>query len=102
MKDLNKRKQALLRKLEKHSDFIKGSINSVCAKCNRANCICERKASRKAYRLTYKDRNQKTNIVYIPERRLPEIRRMLANHHKSKLILDDIIQTNIEIFKASR
>ncbi len=99
MKDLVERLDKLLRAFEKYSDFVRGSINSVCAKCNRAYCICETKTSRRAYRLTYKNSEQKTRIVYIPESRLPKIRKMIANYSKSRKIIEQIIETNIEIFK---
>ncbi len=99
MKDLVARRNELLREFEKCSDFVRGSINSVCAKCNRAHCICETKTSRRAYRLTYKDSEQKTRIVYIPEWRLPKIRKMIANYAKLRKIIDQLIEINIEIFK---
>ncbi|NOQ23255.1 MAG: hypothetical protein GQ565_11480 [Candidatus Aegiribacteria sp.] len=99
MKDLVERRNGLLREFEKCSDFVRGSINSVCAKCNRARCICETKTSRRAYRLTYKNSEQKTRIVYIQESRLPKIRKMIVNYSKSRKIMEQIIETNIEIFK---
>jgi hypothetical protein len=96
MKD---KRKALSEKLAQYSDIVKGSITSVCAKCNRANCICEKQTPRKAYRLTYKDRRQKTQIVYVPRNRLPEVRKMIANYSKSRNILEQLIETNIQIFK---
>ena len=99
MKDLVARRNELMREFEKCSNFVRGSINSVCAKCNRARCICDKKTSRRAYRLTYKDRLQKTRIVYIPRSRLPKIRKMIANYSKSRKIMEQIIEINIEIFK---
>jgi len=99
MKDLVARRNGLLKEFEKCSDFVRGSINSVCAKCNRARCICDKKTSRRAYRLTYKNSEQKTRIVYIPRSRLPRIRKMIANYSKSRKIMEQIIEINIEIFK---
>jgi len=99
MKDLVQKRKQLLMRLEKCADFVRGSINSVCAKCHRAHCICERQTSRRAYRLTYKDRQQKTRIVYIPRSRLTEIKKKIANYTKSRTIIEKIIETNIEIFK---
>ena len=99
MKDPLRRRDALLKKLEQYSDFVRGSINSVCARCNRARCICEKRTSRKAYRLTYKDSQQKTRIVYIPRSRLPEIRKMLANYARARKTIEQLIEANIEIFK---
>ena len=100
MKDL-KRREMLLRKLESHCNFVRGSLSSVCAKCNRAKCICDKRTSRKAYRLTYKDREQKTKIVYVPSGKIPEIKKMIGNYKKIKNIINDLVETNIKIFKDS-
>ena len=99
MRDLIEQRKKLLMKLEQYSDFVRGSINSVCAKCNRAHCICEKRTTRKAYRLTYKDHQQKTRIVYIPKHRLPRIKKMIANYARSRKIMEQLIETNIAIFK---
>ena len=99
MKDPLRRRDHLVRKFAQCSDFVRGSVTSVCAKCNRAHCICEKKTSRRAYRLTYKDSQQKTRIVYVPKSRLKEIRRMTANYSRSRKIIELLIETNIEIFK---
>ena len=99
MKDLIQKRKQLLMRFEQCSDFVRGSINSVCAKCNRASCICERPTSRRAYRLTYKDSQQRTRIVYIPRGRLPEIKKKIANYAKSRKIIEKLIETNIELFK---
>lgn len=88
-----------MKRLEQCSDFVRGSINNVCVNCSRAHCICERRTSRRAYRLTYKDSQQRTRIVYIPRVRLPEMRKKIANYAKSRKIIERIIETNIEIFK---
>ena len=99
MKDLLRKRNILLKKFERCSDFLRGSINSVCAKCNRAGCICEKKTSRRAYRLTYKDGRQKTRIVYAPRSGLPRIRKMIANYSRSRQLIEELIETNIKIFK---
>ena len=99
MRDPVRKRNALLRKFEQCSDFVRGSINSVCAKCNRARCVCDKKTSRRAYRLTYKDSRQKTRIVYIPRNKLARIRSMIANYSRSRKIMEQLIETNLEIFK---
>ena len=99
MKNLLRKRDALLRRFEQYAEFVRGSINSVCTNCNRARCICEQKTSRRAYRLTYKDNQQKTRIVYVPRSGLPKIRRMIANYSRSRQIIEQLIETNVEIFK---
>lgn len=101
MKKLNQKREALLRKLETHCDFLRGSITDVCAKCSRANCICQQKSSRRSYRLTYKDALQKTKTVYIPQSQLGKARAMVENYQRIRKITEQLIQINVEIFKQS-
>jgi hypothetical protein len=99
MRRAERKRNALLKKLTQCPEFVRGSISSVCATCNRARCICERKSSKRAYRLTYKDSQQKTKIVYVPRNHLPRIRRMIANHKRVRAIIEQLLETNIELFK---
>lgn len=99
MRATAQRRDALLRKFEKYSNFVRGSVNSVCATCNRASCICGKQAGPRAYRLTYKDSRQKTRIAYVPRSRLPQIRRMIKNYAKTRKIMEQLIETNLELFK---
>ena len=101
MKDLEQKRRDLLKEFEIHRNFLRGSITSVCAACNRANCTCERKSSRRAYRLTYKDTEQKTKTVYIARDQLNEAQKMLANYKRIREITEQLIKVNIEIFKQN-
>lgn len=95
----SKRRKRLLRQLASTADFVKGSITCVCGACRRAHCICTRRAGTKAYRLTYKDGGQKTQIVYIPKIRLAKMKRLISNYAKVRTIIQKVIQLNIAIFK---
>lgn len=99
MKGLSRKRNTLLKKLDQHSEFVRGSISSVCTTCNRARCICNKTSSRRAYRLTYKDNQQKTRIVYVPRDQLPRIRKMIANYARVRKIIEQLVETNIKIFK---
>ena len=99
MQNLMKQREKLLRRLVDAGDLVKGSITAVCGTCGRAHCVCARKPTAKAYRLTYKDRDQKTQIVYVARRRLAEIKRQVASYGKMRALIQQIIQTNIALFK---
>jgi len=99
MQQLIKRRKAFLTRLVADGNFIKGSITCVCGTCGRSHCICTKKAATKAYRLTYKDDRQKTQIVYIPRNRLPEMKRLTANYARVRALVQQLIATNIAIFK---
>jgi hypothetical protein len=99
MQNMIKRRAALLKRLVAGGNFVKGSITSVCGTCARSRCICANACATKAFRLTYKDARQKTHIVYIPRNRLAEMKRLIANHARVRALLQQIIDTNIDIFK---
>jgi RNA-splicing ligase RtcB len=100
MKNPLKKHKALAEKLAQYPDFVRGSITSVCSTCNRAGCICEKKSSRKAYRLTYKDTQQKTRTVYVRKEQLPRMKTMIANYARVRKLIDEMVEVNIEIFKS--
>lgn len=99
MKALLRKRKALLRKIEDCSEFLRGSITSVCSTCNRATCICPGKSTGKAYRLTYKDGEQKTRTVYIPHAQLPMARKMLDNYIRRRKLTEELLDLNIATFK---
>jgi hypothetical protein len=99
MKDLLRKKETLLFRIAQCSDFLRGSITSYCSTCNRVNCICTGRPTGRAYRMTYKDKQQKTRTVYVSHEKLSEARRMIANYAKMKKLLDELFETNIAIFK---
>lgn len=99
MKNLSRERQALLRKFPSYAEFVRGSLTSVCATCHRAGCICDTETSRQSFRLTYKDRAQKTRIVYVPQRQLPRIRKMLANYARLRAFIEELLEANIASFK---
>jgi len=100
MRNPTGKRDALVEKLVQYPDFVRGSITSVCSTCNRARCICPRKSSRRAYRLTYKDAQQKTRTVYVRREQLPKIRRMIANYARVRNLIEQLVGANIEVFKA--
>jgi uncharacterized protein DUF6788 len=100
--DLLKKKEQLLKKQKRNCEFVKGSISHVCGSCQRANCICEKTASKRTYRLTYKDKNQKTKIMYFPQQRLREVKRLRTNYDRLREINDQIMELNIRIFKEGK
>ena len=94
-----KKRNELLKKLAKFPEFVRGSITSVCSTCNRARCICSKKSSRMAYRLTYKDSQQKTRIVYVKRDQLQRMREMIANYARLRKLIEQLVEANIEAFK---
>lgn len=99
MRNLLRKRKAILKKIGQCSAFVRGSINDVCATCNRGRCTCRKKSSRRAYRLTYKGSQQKTRIVYVPRKHLPRIQQMIVNYARLRKLIEKLVETNIEMFK---
>jgi uncharacterized protein DUF6788 len=101
MRNATRKQKTLAEKLAQYPDFVRGSVTSVCSTCNRARCICPKKSCpRRAYRLTYKDRQQKTRTVYVRQQQLPKVRKMIANYAQVRKIIEQLVEANIEVFKA--
>ena len=99
MNALLRKRESLLGKMRKYSDFLRGSISCVCSTCNRAACICGSPPARKAYRLTYKDSQGRSRTLYVAREQLPQVRRMVANYGKIRKLTEQLLETNIAIFK---
>jgi hypothetical protein len=52
-----------------------------------------------AYRLTYKDSQQKTRIVYVKRDQLQKMRKMIANYARLRKLIEQLVEANIEAFK---
>jgi len=102
IKKLNKKREKQLSLLNKSSYFLKGSINDICAKCKRAKCTCDIKTSNRNYRLTYKDSEQKTKIIYIRQKQLSTAKKMIKNYEQLRKLIDELLAINIEIFKLPK
>ena len=94
-----KKRDELAGRLAACTDFARGSISSVCSTCNRAHCICRKTSSGRAYRLTYKDRHQKTRTVYIPREQLARMKTLIANYARVRKLIDQLVEANIRVFR---
>jgi len=101
MDALQRKRGALLKKMEECSEFLRGSITSVCSTCNRAACICDRPSHRKAYRLTYKNSQGRSRTLYVAREQLPAVRRMVENYGRMRKLTEQLLETNIAIFKKA-
>ena len=101
MKRLQAKRNKLIKEFLECSYFLKGSVSHLCCNCHRGKCICDVKGKGITFRLTYKDKDQKTKTIYIPQQRLKEARKLIANYLHSRQILDLLLALNIETFTES-
>jgi hypothetical protein len=60
----------------------------------------KKSSPRKAYRLTYKDRQQKTRTVYVRRAQLPRVRTMIANYAHIRSIIEQLVEVNVALFRT--
>ena len=90
-KELLKKRDELLDQIEKHGDFIKGSISRISRNGVPIN----------GYNMTSKNRDQKTVTKYISEKQLKSAQKSIKNMEKVKNLIDKISRLNMEILKLS-
>jgi len=61
-----RRTASLLRRIGKVGPFVGASLNCVRHRCGNPRCRCARGEGHPSWRLTFKDKNQKTVSVYVP------------------------------------
>ena len=74
--------------------ILKGSINKVFLGKRK-----DGKGERESYLLTYKGRNNKTKTVYVSKDNLAKVQAMIENYHTVKILLEEIVQLNMVLFK---
>jgi hypothetical protein len=100
MNRLSLRKRHIIRQLMSCKDMVRGSLNSVCARCKRGNCACENPGRALIFRLTYKDVEQRTRIVYVPRDRVSEVKGLVRNYRHFCHLMEELIEINVRIFKS--
>lgn len=90
-KELLKKRDTLLKQIEQHGNFIKGTVTRISRKGIPIS----------GYNLTSKDENQKTMTKYISEKQLKLAQRGIKNMEKVKKLIGKISQLNMEILKLS-
>ena len=96
---LLQRREDLFRKLEGLSDMVDGSVVQIFRKCGKPSCKCAQGEKHGAWALLYKDKNKRTQMVYIPAGGLTEARRRRKRYDQFKQITKKILDLNRQILK---
>jgi len=81
---------AALQRLSKIGPFVAASLSCVPRRCGNPRCRCAAGEGHPAWRLTCKDKDQKTVTVYVPVALLPEVRQWVSNHRALKRLAAEI------------
>ena len=83
-----------LAKLSSTGEMLKGSVSKVVLDARR-----KREGERVSYLLTFKGESNKTRTVYVEKESVDEVKRMIGNYQKAKLVLEQIVELNVRLFK---
>ena len=85
-----RRTRTLLARLARVGPFVAATLACVHHKCGNPRCHCAQGEGHPSWRLTYKDKDQKTVSVYVPVGMLPEVREWIENHRAFKKLASEI------------
>jgi len=85
-----RRTASLLRRLGQVGPVVAASLLCVPHRCGNPRCKCAAGRGRPAWRLTYKDANQKTVTVYVPVGMLEQVRQWVKNYRAFKSLAAEI------------
>ena len=85
-----RRAASLLRRLGRVGPFVAASLVCVPHRCGNPRCKCAAGRGRPAWRLTYKDKGQKTVTAYVPVGLLEEVRQWVKNYRAFKSLACEI------------
>ena len=79
-----RRTASLLHRLGQVGPFVAATLSCVRHRCGNPRCRCARGEGHPSWRLTLKDKNQKTVSVYVPVGMLQEVRKWVKNYRAFK------------------
>jgi len=85
-----RRTQSLLRRLADVGPFVAATLVCVPHRCGHPRCRCASGEKHPSWRLTYKDKEQKTVTVYVPVGMLEEVRQWVRNYRAFKKLASEI------------
>ena len=78
----------------------RGSIIQIKGRCGKANCVCAHDPSRKhtRYYLSYSEKG-KTQMVYLPKKKVAEVRKATEAWRRFKEISEEISRENLKQYR---
>jgi len=83
--------------------MLRGSLVQIKGRCGKPNCVCARDPSRKhtRYYLSYSEKG-KTQMVYLPKKKVAEVRKATEAWKRFKEISEEITRKNLKEFKMEK
>ena len=90
-----RRTAALLKRLGMVGPFVGATLVCVPHRCGNLRCRCATGEKHPSWRLTYKDKEQKTVTVYVPLGLLEDVRLWVKNYRAFKLLGSEISEAQL-------
>lgn len=97
-RQLELRRQRLLRQVRSLGPVFRGSLAEVHLTCGKQNCRCQEGLRHRAFYVSYRSGGQ-TKVVHVPARRLPEVRRVQKNWQRLKELLQQLADVQVALWK---
>jgi len=91
-----RRTKSLLRRLGLVGPFVAATLACVKHRCGNRRCRCASGQKHPSWRLTYKDKEQKTVTVYVRVGLLEEVRQWVKNYRAFKDIASEISDAQLQ------
>jgi hypothetical protein len=97
---LRKRRQALLGKLPPLAAILRGSLIKRYKPCGKPGCKCAKgRGHGPKYYLSVSFPKFRPQMAYVPQNRLAQTKKYLANYQRAREILEQICEINRELLR---
>lgn len=90
LRSLDRNRLRLLRKFEKLSPWLQGSLVSTARICGTPGCACHRGGPKHPVLFVTSSENGKTVSLYVPRKMESQVRKWVANYKKLKALLREL------------
>ena len=90
-----RRTVSLLHRLGEVGPFVAATLCCVRHRCGNPRCRCAAGEGHPSWRLTFKDKDQKTVSVYVPVDMLKEVREWIKNYRAFKKLGSEISEAQL-------
>lgn len=77
-------------------EILRGSIVEVKRYCGKANCRCSKGRKHRSLYISQSNKGE-SRLIYIPQHSEKEVRRLIDNYRKLKVVMEKISRINIRL-----
>ena len=93
---LVKKRREAAKGMPRITEVVHGSVVIVNRSCGKANCRCQKGFKHSSLYISQRHKGR-TRMIYIPKRSEAEVRRLVNNYRKIKVVMDKISDVSIQM-----